>query len=252
MVRARAAHRRVAQRRRSPLLIRSVPETRSTNDDVAALARDGAPEGTWLRAGRQTGGRGRQGREWLSPEGNLYASTLVRLQMGDPPAHTLALTAAVALHEILSLYAAGAPLTIKWPNDILSDGAKVSGILLERIGDCVVVGFGANLAEHPMELERPTASIRALAGAAPDPASVVEALADSFARWLGRWRSEGLKPVQSRWLAAAHPVGTVFTAAVSGEKVEGLFDGLDDNGALRLRIADGTTRVINAGDVFLI
>ncbi|QPQ56207.1 biotin--[acetyl-CoA-carboxylase] ligase [Allosphingosinicella flava] len=233
-------------------MIRSVPETRSTNDDVAALARDGAREGTWLRADRQTGGRGRQGREWRSPPGNLYASTLVRVQPGDPPAHTLALTAAVALHEIIGLYAPDAALLIKWPNDILAGGAKLSGILLERSGDAVVIGFGVNLAHYPETLERPTTSVAALAGVAPDPAAFLDALADAFARWLGRWRNEGLRVVRDRWLAASHPIGTALTAAASGEKVEGLFDGLDETGALRLRIADGSTRIINAGDVFLI
>ena len=102
-------------------MIRSVAETGSTNDDLAALARDGAAEGLWLHAERQTGGRGRQGRAWFSPPGNLYASTLVRLKLGDPPAPTLALVAAVALHQILSQFAPG--IQIKWPNDLICSPA---------------------------------------------------------------------------------------------------------------------------------
>src|SRR3954470_11406769 len=102
--------------------VRTVPETGSTNDDLAALARDGAAEGLWLRAERQTGGKGRQGREWFSPLGNLYASTLVRLRPGAPPAPTLALAAAVALHEAAGLFAPAAELRIKWPNDLLCGG----------------------------------------------------------------------------------------------------------------------------------
>ncbi len=227
-------------------MIRTVSETGSTNDDLAALAREGAAEGLWLRAERQTGGRGRQGRAWVSPPGNLYASTLVRLRPGDPPAPTLALAAAVALHEAASLHAPG--ILIKWPNDLLAGGAKLSGILLERAGDAVVIGFGVNLAHHPTDIERPATSIAALAGAAPEPAAFLEILADAFARWLGRWRSEGLSPIRRAWLAAAHPVGTALTAA--GE--EGLFGGLDESGALRLRLADGTVRTVHAGDVFLI
>src|SRR5689334_7206475 len=108
-------------------MIRTVPETGSTNDDLAALARAGAPEGTWLRAERQTGGRGRQGRGWESPLGNLHASTLVRLAPGDPPAPTLALVAAVALREVAAAFAPGADLVIKWPNDLLAGGAKLAG-----------------------------------------------------------------------------------------------------------------------------
>lgn len=233
--------------------LRSLAETGSTNDDLLALARDGAGEGIWLRADRQTGGKGRQGREWESPPGNLYASTLVRLRPGDPPAPTLALVAAVALHEALSAVAGGIDIAIKWPNDLTAFGAKISGILLERLDDVVVAGFGANLAEHPDSTLRPATSLAALGAGAPDPAQFLEALAQSFARWLGRWRSEGLAPVRAAWLAAAHPPGTALsTHTASGAWIEGLFDGLDESGALRLRLADGAVQIIHAGDVFLI
>jgi BirA family biotin operon repressor/biotin-[acetyl-CoA-carboxylase] ligase len=232
--------------------IRTVTETGSTNDDVAALAREGAAEGVWLRAERQSGGRGRQGREWHSPPGNLYASTLVRLRPDDPPAPTLALVAAVALHEVASGFVAGGTrVEIKWPNDLLVAGAKLSGILLERVGDAVVVGFGVNLSDHPDEILRPAINIGMLGGA-PDPARFLDALASSFGRWVGRWRGEGLGPIRERWLAAAHPPGTALSTHIAGgARVEGLFDGLDESGALKLRLADGGTRVIHAGDVFL-
>jgi BirA family biotin operon repressor/biotin-[acetyl-CoA-carboxylase] ligase len=231
--------------------IRTVAETGSTNDDLAASAREGAPEGLWLRADRQSGGRGRQGREWHSPPGNLYASTLVRLRPGDPPAPTLALVAAVALHEVASVFAGGAPIEIKWPNDLMVAGAKLSGILLERLEDAVIVGFGVNLAEHPDQTARPATSFAALSGA-PDSTLFLEALAESFARWLGHWREEGLAPIRTRWLAAAHPPGTALsTHTASGAWVEGVFDGLDEGGALRLRLADGSSEIIHAGDVFL-
>jgi BirA family biotin operon repressor/biotin-[acetyl-CoA-carboxylase] ligase len=232
-------------------VIRTVAETGSTNDDLAASAREGAPEGIWLRADRQSGGRGRQGREWHSPPGNLYASTLVRLRPGDPPAPTLALVAAVALHEVASAFAGGAAIEIKWPNDLMVAGAKLSGILLERLDDAVIVGFGVNLADHPDQTARPATSFAALGGA-PDPAAFLQALAESFARWLERWRGEGLAPVRMRWLAAAHPLGTALsTHTASGAWVEGLFDGLDESGALKLRLEDGSSQVIHAGDVFL-
>ncbi len=250
--------------------VRTVPETGSTNDDVAALAREGAPEGLWLRAERQAGGRGRQGRGWQSPEGNLYASTLVRVRAGDPPAPTLALVSAVALHEAVATLVRhpgesrgpGTPapeflgpgfrrddvVRIKWPNDLMVDGAKLSGILLERAGDAVVIGFGVNLAHHPEDIGRPATSLAALTGNAPDLAVFLEMLAESFARWLQRWRTEGIAPIRARWCAAAHPIGT----ALSTSEGQGLFDGLDETGALRLKLADGAVRIIHAGDVFLI
>ena len=246
------------------------------------LAGSGAGEGLWLRAERQTGGRGRQGRAWASPEGNLYASTLVRLRPHDPQAATLALVAAVALEEVVSAYLpslfpreGGGPesqrasfvaldprlrggtagvegLAIKWPNDLLLDGAKLSGILLERADDAVVIGVGVNLAHHPTDLDRPATSLAAH-GAAPDPADFLETLADAFQRWLGIWRAEGLGPVRARWLDRAHAPGTALTARLpDGSAVDGLFTGLDHEGALILRLADGATRVIHAADVFLI
>lgn len=225
--------------------IRTVSETGSTNDDVAVLAREGALEGLWLRAGRQTGGKGRQGRLWVSPPGNLYASTLVRLRAEDSAAPTLALVAAVALHEVVSIYA---PATlIKWPNDLLFNGAKLAGILLERQGDAVIVGFGVNLAHHPDGLDRLATSLGALGGMAPEPGPFLEILSRAFSRWLARWRYEGLAPVRAAWLEAAHPLGT---ALATGEG-EGLFDGLNQDGALRLRLVDGSERVIHAGDIFL-
>jgi BirA family biotin operon repressor/biotin-[acetyl-CoA-carboxylase] ligase len=223
-------------------MIRTVSETGSTNDDVAALAREGALEGLWLHADRQTGGKGRQGRAWLSPPGNLHASTLVRLRPDDPPAPTLALVAAVALHDAVGRHAPA--VRIKWPNDLLVDGAKLAGILLERQGDAVILGFGVNLARHPEDLDRPAASLDP--PVAPGP--FLERLAAAFATWLGRWRAEGLAPVRAAWLAAAHPVGAALT---SGD-ARGTFDGLDESGALRLRLEDGGLRIIHAGDVFLL
>ncbi|WP_431868764.1 biotin--[acetyl-CoA-carboxylase] ligase [Allosphingosinicella sp.] len=219
---------------------------------MAALAREGAAEGLWLRAERQTGGRGRQGRGWHSPEGNLYASTLIRLREGDPPAPSLAMVAAVALHEVISLFLPGQKVAIKWPNDLLFEGAKLSGILLERADDAVIIGFGVNLAHQPEGLDRPATSVVTLAGSSPDAGSFLETLAENFARWLQRWRTEGATPIRDRWLLAAHPVGTALSTHDGEARIEGLFDGLTEGGSLRLRLADGSVRVIHAGDVFLI
>jgi BirA family biotin operon repressor/biotin-[acetyl-CoA-carboxylase] ligase len=158
------------------------------------------------------------------------------------------MVAAVALHEVVSAYAPVHQVLIKWPNDLLVEGAKLAGILLERNEDAVVIGMGVNLAHHPEGLERPATSLKALTGSAPDPAVFLETLADAFARWLGRWRGEGLAPVRSKWLTAAHPIGTALSTGAG----DGLFEGLDETGALRLRLADGTSRVIHAGDIFLI
>jgi BirA family biotin operon repressor/biotin-[acetyl-CoA-carboxylase] ligase len=117
----------------------------------------------------------------------------------------------------------------------------------------VIVGFGINLAHHPTDAARPATSLAALSGARPEPDVFLNALADAFARWLGRWRGEGLAPVRAAWLAVAHPIGTALsTHGRDHASLEGFFDGLDETGGLRLRLPDGTTRIIHAGDVFLI
>ena len=172
----------------------------------------------------------------------------MRLHSGEPDPATLALVAAVALEEVASAYAGPGRLQLKWPNDLMAGAAKLAGILLERAGDAVVIGFGVNLAHHPENLERPTASLAALGSTAPDPGAFLIDLAETLVRWLARWRGEGLAPIRARWLERAHPIGTALTAG----GIEGLFDGLDTDGALLLRRADGRTETIRAGDVFLL
>ena len=141
--------------------------------------------------------------------------------------------------------------SLKWPNDLLIDGEKAAGILLERADDAVVVGIGVNLAHHPT-LDRAVTSLAAHASVVA-PETFAETLAESFARWLARWRGEGLAPIRRRWLDRAHPLGTALTVRQShGDAVDGLFDGLDADGALILRLASGERRVIHAADVFLI
>ncbi len=234
-------------------MIRVVAATGSTNADLLAAARSGAVEGSWLRALRQTEGRGRAERSWESPPGNLYASTVVRLGPADPPAPGLALVAGVALHEVAAAYVPGTTVRLKWPNDLLAGGAKLAGILLEREDEAVVIGFGVNLAHHPAGLDRAATDLRALSGAAPDPDSFMLNLSAALARWLRRWRGEGLAPVRARWLEGALPPGTALaTTGPAGVRHEGLFDGLEPDGALRLRHADGRLEIVRAGDVQLI
>ena len=226
----------------------------STNAALKRLVEDESDvaEGLMIWAKTQTAGRGRQGRIWQSPPGNLYASTLVRLRSADPPPATLALVAAVALEETVSVYLGTASVQLKWPNDLLVEGAKLSGILLERSGDAIVIGFGVNLAHHPTDIDRPATSLAAL-DIAVGADDFLVTLAECFARWLGKWRGEGLAPIRDRWMARAHPPGTALTTRLpDGGAIDGMFDRLDADGALILRLADGGTRVIHAGDVFLI
>ncbi len=232
--------------------IRTVSETHSTNADMLALAREGAAEGLWLRAESQSAGRGRLARSWESPQGNLHCSTLVRLSAGDPPAPTLALVAAVATWEAIDALLPGRAC-IKWPNDIMAGTAKLSGMLLERTGDAIIVGIGVNIRAHPELPDRPTTSLWVLGAVESDAASLLESLAARFAQRLHDWRTYGIEAVRHRWLAAAHPVGTPLRASLpDGSAVEGRFATLDAEGALVIDLPDGRTRTIHAGDIFLL
>lgn len=208
-----------------------------------------------MRAERQESGRGRQGRAWSSPPGNLYASSIVRLRPTDPPAPSLALAAAVALAEAVvvasggSLPAGRGGLVVRWPNDLLVDGAKLSGILLERAEDAVVIGFGVNVTSHPDLPDRATTDLRALA-VATSSSELLALLVERMASWLARWRGEGVAAIRDRWLELAQPIGTPMSARLpDGRVVDGLFDGLSSDGALRLDLADGSSRVIHAADL---
>lgn len=216
-------------------------ELGSTNDWLLARATT-LPDGHWVLADRQTSGKGRHGKLWQDGLGNLMASVLVH-ETG--PVQQLSFVAAVALHEAL-LHALGPlrGLELKWPNDLLLDGRKVSGILLERTGDALVIGFGVNLASCPQDLDRPVA---ALGG---DVAPVLAALRTSFAAWRQLWLQAGFAPVRAAWLSAARGLGQGIEVKLGSEVVQGHFAGLDESGALLLDLHDGSRRAIHAGEVF--
>ncbi len=218
---------------------------------MLAAAAAGADEGEWLIADRQTAGRGRRGRQWRSEPGNLEASTIVRLRVSDPAAATLAFVAALSLYDALSEWTRD--IVLKWPNDLLDvSGAKLSGILLERAGDCVVIGFGVNLASHPENVGRTVTSLCAMGIAPPQPLVFLDALAGTLERWTEIWRRDRLDPIRHAWSSRAHAIGTALTVLLpDGHQVEGKFEGLTDDCAMRLRLADGTLRAMHAGDVFL-
>ena len=204
-------------------------------------------EGDWLVADRQTAGRGRQGREWRDGAGNFMGSTVVHLRPGDPAPETLALVAGLALHEVVAPKVRAAVM-LKWPNDVLVAGAKLAGILLERAGDAVIVGIGVNLAQAPTVADRPTVSLAAL-GAEVGRDAFAADLARQFAADLDRWRGYGLGPIVRRWSAAGHPPGMALEADDGDDRLSGAFAGLTEGGALQLRLADGSLRVIHAGEV---
>jgi len=212
------------------------------------MADGAAQEGDWLVAREQEAGRGRQRRSWVSSAGNFHGSTLVMLRGSDPSAQSLSLAAGLALVEAIDAAAPAQALMLKWPNDVLLLGRKLGGILLERSGDRVVAGFGVNLASAP---ELPDRQSACLAGAV-SPEAFASLLAASFATLLDLWRRSEPGLLAQAWLARAHPLGTPLTVhSSSDETVTGRFDGLEPDGALRLRTESGALEIIRAGDVEL-
>ena len=206
---------------------------------------EGLSEGFWLLADRQVAGRGRQGRTWFDGAGNFMGSTVVHPLPGNPPPASLALLAGLAVHEAVQpCLPPPVRAVLKWPNDLMIGTAKLAGILLETEGGAVIVGIGVNLARAPQVEGRETIALAAF-GPAPDRDSFAAELARTFAQELDRWRTFGIEALIRRWIAAAHPIGTPLATG----DTSGSFAGLAADGALQLRLPDGTTRTIHAGEV---
>jgi BirA family biotin operon repressor/biotin-[acetyl-CoA-carboxylase] ligase len=232
-------------------------EADSTNAEAARLAAKGAVDGTVVWARRQRAGRGRRGRDWVSPEGNLYMSVLMRPGVPLAAAAGLSLVAAVAVGDMIRHFAPEtAAVRHKWPNDVLLGGGKVAGILLEASGapqglaDWVVIGCGVNLASHPEIEGLPATDIAAAGGGIVEARDALMVLLDSLRRWRDRWETAGIAPVREHWLARARGLGEDIIVRLPREELRGRFDGLNESGALLLRLHDGTVRTISAGDVF--
>lgn len=212
------------------------------------MAASGTIEGDWLVALDQLSGRGRQGRTWVSVSGNFYGSTLVNLRADDPQPQSLSLVAGLALVEAIDVAAPGQAIMLKWPNDVMLTGKKLAGILLERSSERIAIGFGVNLAAPPTLLDREGAGL----GGTILPQAFVPLLAASFARLLNLWRQREPAMIAQAWLARGHPIGTSLNVHSSaGDRVSGRFEGLEPDGALRLRRDDGVLDIVRAGDVEL-
>jgi BirA family biotin operon repressor/biotin-[acetyl-CoA-carboxylase] ligase len=228
----------------------------STNDEAARLAADGAADGTVVWARRQSAGRGRRGRQWISPEGNLYCSVLLRPDAPLARAAALSLVAAVAVGDMVAGFLPGRKVEHKWPNDILVEGAKIAGILLEASGgprrrvEWVVIGCGVNLAVHPVGEGLSATDLGEERGAPVEAGEALAALLRCLHGWRGRWETAGIRPVRDAWLARARGLGGEIAVRLPREEIRGRFEGLDETGALLLRLADSTVRTISAGDVF--
>lgn len=233
-----------------------LPEIDSTNSEAGRVAPSlNGP--TWILALRQTQGKGRRGRAWHDPEGNFAASYVTR--PGGPPdlVAQRSFVAALALHEAL-VTVTGRPeaFALKWPNDVLLNGGKLAGILLESIGQGaqvghLIIGIGVNLRHAPAGEAGAVAPVSLMGetGTHVTPQEFLDLLAPAFVRWEDQLVTYGFAPIRRAWLDRAARLGQVITARMVTESVTGTFEGIDATGALQLREAHGL-RTIPAADVY--
>jgi BirA family biotin operon repressor/biotin-[acetyl-CoA-carboxylase] ligase len=229
----------------------------STNEEAKRLARDGAPEGTLIWALEQTAGRGRRGRVWVSPRGNLYSSLILRSDCPVSRAAQLGFVAALAIGGALGAILPRVDrLAYKWPNDVLIDGHKVAGVLLESEVTAagrlsfLVIGVGVNLTASPRETEFPATSVAEKGLGYISPEVMLEQFARHFQALEGKWRAQGFAPIRAAWLAAAlTSCGEPIRVRLESTTLHGRFLDLDESGALLVDHA-GEHRYISAGEVF--
>jgi len=232
----------------------------STNSEARRRAEAGETGPLWITARRQTLGRGRRGRNWDTSEGNLAATLLMSTARSPGDAARTSFVAAVAVADALSAYLPDSLIRLKWPNDVLLEGRKACGILIEsgRIAGTdrlwLAVGIGVNLAHAPQNIDRPATAVadhlRADMVAPPTPREALDRLASAFAHRQDQWDRLGFEPIVEAWTARAIGLGGPCAARLADETVEGVAEGLEPDGSLRLRLADGEVRRIAAGDVF--
>ena len=207
----------------------------------------------WISAARQSTGRGRRGNAWDSGQGNLAATLLLRPQVQTSITGQLSFVAALAAADMAQHFAAEAVIQVKWPNDVLGNGRKLAGILLESgegtRGRWLAVGTGVNLASFPHHTEFPATALAELGIAAPSPEDALTVLAARFAHWYDVWMNEGFGTVRAAWLARAGGLGKSIRARLPNQTHEGVFEGIDAAGALLLN-EQGQIRAIAAGEVF--
>jgi BirA family biotin operon repressor/biotin-[acetyl-CoA-carboxylase] ligase len=231
----------------------------STMDHAAQML--GGEEQFAILAHNQTKGRGRQGRQWVSLEGNLYTTLAFK---PPQPCHTwgqISFVAALAVGEVIQHYLSKSQnsqkVRYKWPNDLLIAGYKVSGILLEIIDSSwLLVGVGVNLQNSPTELQYPSTSLQELAGEAPLPEEALSLLTKHFNAKMNILEDKGFSEIRSLWLKAAASLGEEIEVTLRKqemtEKIKGKFIHLDEEGRLLLELPNKEVKKISAGDVFLL
>lgn len=228
----------------------------STNDEAKRLAEAGAPAWTAVFARTQSAGRGRRGRDWQSPPGNLYSSIVLRPAGAVAASAQLGFAAALAVGEALaSRLPSACDLRYKWPNDVLADDGKIAGILLESAATpegsvaWLVAGIGINVASHPLDTPYSATSLAALGADAVPPEMLLRDVVERLRLWADRWEREGFEPVRRAWLERALGLGDMLGVRLPQESLTGRFVDLDRDGTLLLETETGPRRIA-AGEIF--
>lgn len=229
--------------------IQKLTITASTNDDAKAAAERGEAEGLVIWALKQTAGRGRQDRVWESPEGNLYCSVLLRPDASPNDLGLYSFITANAMYDTVRQCLPVADITLKWPNDVLVEGKKIGGILLEVVGNALIIGMGLNVMAHPKEGLYPSTSIRAEGGSPKTLDDILDMLLQNLGHWYGVMQKDGFEPIREFWLKRA--VKGPMNVRLPQGQITGDFADLDKKGHLILHLADGSEKAIATGDVFL-
>ncbi len=224
------------------------------------LAQEDEIEATWVMAGRQTDGRGRRRREWVSRSGNLFASGLYPWKSDPALKPLVSFVVALAVAKTFETYIKSDLIRLKWPNDVLVDGAKIGGILLEAGEGWLTIGVGLNLQDHPDDQPYPVTHLLAHIPetdmeraepiySGPDP--VLAQLSRFITDGIETLQTKGFSPIREAWLTRAARLGETITVNLDNKQIIGTFETLGENGALQLRLEDGTLQHILAGDVLL-
>ncbi len=236
--------------------IEAYDELDSTNAEVRRRAEAGAAGPVWITAALQTAGRGRRGRAWSTQRGNLAATLLTVTDRPPGEAAQLSFVAALAACDLADACLGVGAARLKWPNDVLVHGRKAVGILIESGARpdgrlWLAVGIGVNLAHAPQDVERPAVAFAEfMVEPPPEPLAALEVLAGAFERWRTAWATQGFAAIAAGWSERATGIGQRCEARLPNRTLTGVAEGLDPDGALRLRLDDGGLERITAGDVF--
>lgn len=238
------------------LRVEEIPEIDSTNEACRQRALQGEAAGLVIRADLQTKGRGRRGRDWVSPKGNLYTSILLQPARPAGEIATLGFVAVLALGDaVQAILPPTTQVSHKWPNDLLLNGRKASGILLETqtipgAAPFVILGIGVNILSHPADTPYPVTDLLANGAALISPQELLERLLAAFAPAYAAWEQGGFAAIEPAWRRRAVGIGQPIEVRLQSGSLHGTFRDLDSDGALRLALPEGGERRISAGDVY--